>query len=359
MGTTEWHYCGVTAAGRSSSALTRLCAPRTRAWAALAGAVMLAHAWLLHGLPPGPGPGWQAPGPRPLQVRQIAPAAPAPHTPAPEPRPDPQATPAPAKAPQAGPSAIPDGPAAPFVQPQPQPQAQAPTDSETSMPGGQPIPIYRTQLPPPARLQYELRRGPAQGTAELRWSPEPGRYRLSLQGDVPRPSALGWASQGGFDEAGIAPLRYAESRRGREARATNFQRDDSRVTFSGPSVEYPLTAGAQDRLSWMLQLAGILAADPGLAEAERQVSMWVTGTRGDGEVWTFTVQGAAALELPIGRVDGTVHLVREARRPYDTQVQVWLDPARHYLPVQVEWRVRASGEGQALRLQASEVPALK
>ena len=333
--------------------------------------MLLAHAWLLHGLPHGPGPGWQAPGPRPLQVRQIATADSAPRVPAPESRADPKAAPAPAKAPQGGPSASPDGSAAPIAQTQTQTQTQtqaqtqAPTqattgaEAEAAMPGGQPIPTYRTQLPPPARLQYELRRGTAQGTAELRWSPEPGHYRLSLQGDVPRPSALGWASQGGFDEAGIAPLRYAESRRGREVRATNFQRDDSRVTFSGPSVEYPLTAGAQDRVSWMLQLAGVLAADPGLAEAERQVSMWVTGTRGDGEVWTFTVQGTATLELPIGRVDGTVHLIREPRRPYDTQVQVWLDPARHYLPVQVQWRVRASGEGQALRLQALEVPSLK
>jgi hypothetical protein len=44
--------------------------------------------------------------------------------------------------------------------------------------------------------------------------------------------------------------------------------------------------------------------------------------------------------------------LREPRRPYDTQAQVWLDPARHHLPVQALLRVRATGEGTELRLQA-------
>ena len=47
-----------------------------------------------------------------------------------------------------------------------------------------------------------------------------------------------------------------------------------------------------------------------------------------------------------------VHLLREPRQPYDTQAQVWLDPARHHLPVQALLRVRATGEGTELRLQA-------
>ena len=88
-----------------------------------------------------------------------------------------------------------------------------------------------------------------------------------------------------------------------------------------------------------------------MATVDAQVSIWVVGTRGDAEVWTFTVQGLMPLDLPIGRVDAAVHLVREPRRPYDTQVQVWLDPQRHHLPVQVLLRVRATGEGTELRLQ--------
>lgn len=217
--------------------------------------------------------------------------------------------------------------------------------------GGQAVPVYATQLPPPLALQFEMRRGPAVGQAVLDWQHSAGGYQLTLQGQAPGSPAIGWLSLGGFDSDGIAPLRYTESRRGREVRAANFQRDSGRLTFSGPAIEHPLVPGAQDRLSWMVQLAAVLAANPALAAAESQVSMWVAGARGDAEVWTFTVQGRVALDLASGRANETLHLVREPRRPYDTQVQVWLDPQRHHLPVQVLMRVRATGEGTELRLQ--------
>ena len=102
----------------------------------------------------------------------------------------------------------------------------------------------------------------------------------------------------------------------------------------------------------MVQLAAVLTANPALGAPDAQISIWVVGSRGDAEVWTFTVQGRATLDLPIGRVDDALLLVREPRRPYDTQVQVWLDPQRHHLPVQALLRVRATGEGTELRLQA-------
>ena len=77
----------------------------------------------------------------------------------------------------------------------------------------------------------------------------------------------------------------------------------------------------------------------------------MVGTRGDAEVWTFTAQGTVALDLPIGRVDAAVHLTREPSHPYDTRAEVWLDPARHHLPVRVSMRVHAAGEVTLLELQ--------
>ena len=231
-----------------------------------------------------------------------------------------------------------------------------PMTEPTPDPGGQTVPVYATLPPPPATLQFEMRRGMAVGQAQLEWQPGEDRYRLTLQGSAVGAPAIGWASQGGFNAAGVAPLRYTESRRGREVRAANFQRDSGRITYSGPAIEHPLVAGAQDRLSWMLQLAAVLAANPALAEPDAQVLMWVAGSRGDAEVWTFTVQGRVALDLPIGHIDNAVHLLREPRRPYDTQVQVWLDPQRHHLPVQLLLRVRATGEGTELRLRGIAAP---
>lgn len=218
-------------------------------------------------------------------------------------------------------------------------------------PGGQNVPVYETRLPPAQTLVFDLRRGKAGGRAELDWQPSGAHYQLTMQGPALGAAQLSWSSLGGLDPTGLAPLRFTESRRGRDLRAVNFQRDAGRVTFSGPPIEYPLVPGGQDRLSWMVQLAAVMAANPDLAQAQAQVAIWVVGTRGDADVWTFTVQDRAALDLPVGRVENTIHLVREPRRPYDTQVQVWLDPARHHLPVQAFLMVRATGVGTEFRLR--------
>ena len=233
----------------------------------------------------------------------------------------------------------------PALEPEP-PAAESSPD-----PGGQNVPLYETRLPPAQTLVYDLRRGGANGRAELDWQPAGKHYQLTMQGHALGAPQLAWTSLGGLDSTGLAPLRHTESRRGRDLRAVNFQRDAGRVTFSGPQIEYPLVPGGQDRLSWMVQLAAVMAANPGLAQAQAQVSIWVVGTRGDADVWTFTVQDRVTLDLPVGRVEDTIHLVREPRRPYDTQVQVWLDPARHHLPVQAFLMVRATGIGTEFRLR--------
>ena len=215
--------------------------------------------------------------------------------------------------------------------------------TESTQAAGQPPPVYATQLPPAVTLQYAVRRaGPTRPglQAELRWRPDDGRYTLSLGF-----AAIGWASMGALDLHGLAPERHVETRRGRELRAVNFQRDSARITFSGPPAQHALLPGVQDRLSWMLQLPAVIAANPGLAEAGAEVLLQVVSVRGDAAVWRFAVQGREDIDLPAGMVAGALHLRREPQRPYDTRVDVWLDPARHHLPVRVHLQTRAEGEG--------------
>lgn len=320
----------------------------------LLGVVLLAHGWLLGlwteraaaGAESSARPAPPAPA-RPLSVRQLA-ASPAPAAvAAAATRPDATATPSAA-------------PAAPPLRERPRVRAPAPAASAlppaapeavagpAEAPVGVPPPVYATRLPPPARLRYSLQRGSHSGSAELDWSWSAGRYRLSLQGLGPAAAPAAWVSQGTLDEAGIAPERYTENRRGRELRAANFQREAGRISFSGPSTEYPLVAGAQDRLSWLIQLAAVLAANPELAETRAQIQVFVVGTRGDAQTWVFTVQGREDLDLPGGPIAQAVHLLREPQQPYDTQAHVWLDPAQHHLPVRLHLRVRATGEGTLL-----------
>jgi hypothetical protein len=191
------------------------------------------------------------------------------------------------------------------------------------------VPVYATQLAPAGRWHYRLQRGLMVGEAELDWAPVEGAgYSLQLQGRVAGVSLIDWVSRGQIDAAGIAPDRFAVRRRGRDSQAANFQREPGKVTFSGPTHELPLLPGAQDRLSWMLQLPAIIAAAPERFGSGASIQLFVAGARGSGDVWTFVVQDSEA----IGQTPA-LKLVREPRQLYDTRIEVWLDPAEHFMPL--------------------------
>jgi len=252
--------------------------------------------------------------------------------------------------------------AAPLGDSTPTPVASARADSagpagdepaeEPAAPLSGDLPVYRTRPPPAFAFAYTLQRGSLSGIGELQWRPQGEQYQARLEASSAGGPLLAWNSAGGFDAAGLAPARYTDSRRGRAAQAANFQRGAGRVSFSGPAIEHALPPGAQDRLSWMLQLAAIAAAEPSLVGPGGRVSLLVFGARGDADVWTFVHAAQEALALPEGSTP-TLRLLREPRRPYDTRVEVWLDPARHYLPVRA--RLSNGSDAQALQLMLREV----
>lgn len=217
-------------------------------------------------------------------------------------------------------------------------------------PLGVDIPVYATRLPPAGRWRYRLQRGLVVGDADLDWAPlADARYELHLQGRVAGVTLLDWASQGRIDAAGVAPERFAVRRRGRDSQAANFQREAGRITFSGPTHELPLVPGVQDRLSWVLQLAAIVAAAPERFATGATILLFVAGARGDGDVWAFDVQGLETVgDTP------ALKLAREPRRLYDTRAEIWLDPADHFLPLRL--RQTPTGGGPALELLRDREP---
>jgi hypothetical protein len=262
---------------------------------------------------------------RAVPVASVAPQA---HAPAPaRERPQPPAVAKVAKAaaePAAASSAAP-----PPVPAEPRASSVAVADLE--------LPVYPTRLPPPLHWQYRFQRGTAAGSAELHWQPGDGRYQARFSGEAGGAPAFEWTSTGALDGAGVAPERYLDRRRGRGAQAANFRRDSGRISYSGPAVEWPLPAGAQDRLSWLPQLAGIVAAAPARWREGQEIRLFVSGARGDADVWTFRVAGRETVaELPGGPVE-TLRLLREPDRPYDLRAEVWLDPARHHMPVKARF----------------------
>lgn len=212
-------------------------------------------------------------------------------------------------------------------------------------------PVYATRLPPSITLRYQLMRGALTGSGELRWQLDGGRYRLQLDGAVLGVNVLSQTSEGAIDAAGVAPQRFTDQRLRRAPQAANFQREAGKITFSGPSLELPLAPGAQDRLSWMIQLAAVVEADPlRWSDASQAITLQVVGARGDAATWVFHGVGPATLQLPEGSVR-TLHFRRDPRGPYETTVDVWLDPQRHHLPVRALQRNGGDGEAFELRLR--------
>lgn len=216
-----------------------------------------------------------------------------------------------------------------------------------------PPPVYATKPPPAARLHYALRRGGASGQAMLVWRPGSEGYRLQLQATLPAGATLDQLSQGGFDDAGLAPLRLADRRRGRAAQAVNFQRSQRRITFSGPSWEYPLVPGVQDRLSWIVQLVAIAAASAPARGDE--LVLQVVGARGATARWRFRVAGTEHIDVTEGRVDA-LRLVREPEHLYDLRIELWLDPTRAHWPLRLRQTQVPGGEALDWALVDGPVP---
>lgn len=207
------------------------------------------------------------------------------------------------------------------------------------------------QAPPSVQLEYRLQRGMLQGSGELEWRHDGQRYRLRLEGQLPLlGSILVQRSEGGFDAAGLAPLRHTEQRLRRSERAVNFIRPDDgsapRITFSASTASLPLRPGAQDRVSWMAQIATRLAGVRRLPAGSR-LEMDVASTGGEVQHWVFVLQQIDT--------DGSWHWRRQSDRPDDTLADVWTDPALGHWPRRVRLTER---RGDPLELTLRQVQTL-
>lgn len=246
---------------------------------------------------------------------------------------------------------------APLLAGAPRPVASAATDAGRTEGDAPVLPTYPTRLPPPFHHVYELRRGFLSGRGDLTFTRSGSSYQARLDGSVAGFHVLDWDSSGHFDAAGFAPDHFVDTRRGRAPRHARFERGvtgrPDRISYTDPATEQPLPPGAQDRLSWMLQL-------PAIVDARRYangdtLTVYVSGARGDANVWDFRVLGTDRIPGPGDAQVDAMRLVREPRHDGDTRVEVWLDPARHHLPLRA---LMASSDRDALelRLLQSDLP---
>lgn len=188
-------------------------------------------------------------------------------------------------------------------------------------------PVPRLKLPSSTRLHFAAQRGERSGRAELRWErTDSGSYELLLvlRYDGEEREALIQSSRGDIGEAGLQPRRYADRRGNAGLRSASFAQDDA--------ADAP-PPGAQDRLSWLVQLAAMAAAWSEPPQPGTRIVLQVAGVRGECEDWVFDVIGPE----PLADAAALLHLARAPLHRYDHRIDLWLDLAGGGWPQRMSW----------------------
>ena len=174
---------------------------------------------------------------------------------------------------------------------------------------------------------------PLQGVVgELAWSQDGHAYDARLTLRFLFKTLRTQHSTGVIGPTGIEPTRFSDTRKTEVA--SHFVRDQGQVVFSSNAPTVALMAGAQDRLSVMLQLGALLAGDPARYQADGAIAVQTVGPR-DADIWIFKIGDEENLDLPTGAVVAR-KLTRNPRMPFDDTVELWLAPSIGYLPVRIK-----------------------
>lgn len=324
--------------------------------AALTVPVLLVHLLVLRGAPPSFSAAPYAPAARAMVTRSITvpPAAPAeatarPAVPDAAPLPDPPSTPSPAlstplaRAAAAPPDTAPppapavDTAAAPAV-----PSAPAPRPAADALPSSAGAPLRETGLvastyrvPGSALYRYDItgqaKKQSYSASATLQWAHNGEQYNAQMEVGAFLLGSRTQRSAGRITADGLQPERFSD--KGRSEQAAHFNRDKGQISFSANTPSAPLLAGAQDRLSMILQLASMLAGDPLKYPPATTITLQTVSAR-EADTWLFTVEETETLDLPGGTVRA-IKLTRNPRREFDQKMELWLATDNGYIPVRL------------------------
>ena len=193
--------------------------------------------------------------------------------------------------------------------------------------------VSAVSLPASTRLQYKVI-GQAKGlnyqaTSELLYKASGDKYEAVVSVRAFLVGSRSLTSVGQITASGLAPTRFSD--KSRQELAAHFEPAAGKIVFSANTPEVPWVQGAQDRVSVLLQMVGIVAAAPADYPPGASMSMYTVGPR-DAETWTFVVEQPENLDV-MGAPMATLKLTRKARREFDQKVELWLAPSLGYLPV--------------------------
>jgi Protein of unknown function (DUF3108) len=189
------------------------------------------------------------------------------------------------------------------------------------------------------RLNYELRAKSKSGlegggSASIVWRHDGASYAMQwdFKPTIGRDRAQ--RSSGRITPAGLAPDRFSD--KSRNERATHFVRegaDAPKIVFSNNRPDAPLPPQAQDRVSMIMQLPGLIAADVSAAKPGRTYTISVAGADAL-EHWQIKIEAEETLDLA-GKPSRTLKLVRAPRREDDQLLELWLSPELGWLPARI------------------------
>lgn len=183
----------------------------------------------------------------------------------------------------------------------------------------------------------------------LDWRQDGTHYEASLSWTVLFITIGSQHSSGRIGPGGIEPLRYSDKRR-----TSIFDREQGRILFENNAPSMRLLAGAQDRLSIVMQLGGMLAAEPARYPPGSVIAIQTVGPK-DAEIWTFNVGDEQQLDLPAGRIAARL-LTRNPRAPVDDKIELWLAPSLGWLPVRIR-QTQPNGDFIDLQLRSQVAQA--
>jgi hypothetical protein len=212
--------------------------------------------------------------------------------------------------------------------------AALPPEAPAAQPAVGPA-VPEGSLPTNATLSYDVK-GKAKGFnysagGTLTWQQTGNTYTADLEISAFLLGSFQRTSSGLITPQGLVPQRFIDRRRSKVV-SVDFDQSAGLIRYSKKTPDAALLPGAQDQLSVMLQLAGLLNAREQLVEGD-VISVPVSGDS-DAEVWRFEIGAVENLQLPAGEVQAR-RLIRQPRKPNDKTVEVWLAPNLGRLPVRM------------------------
>jgi len=173
-----------------------------------------------------------------------------------------------------------------------------------------------------------------QGDAEMVWQQDGKKYVLNMLATytllIKTFNVFEQNSSGMVTPQGLQPLRFSDKRLNRSEVAAHFDYASEKIVFSANKPEVMLQAGAQDRISVIWQLAGLLAAQPSRYPPGSTLTIQ-TASASDAEPWLFTVNEPETLNLPTGS-HIALRLTRNPRREFDQKIELWFATGLNHLP---------------------------